>query len=40
MQGIEDQLNRIIAPLLREIIFKKEITKETKEIQNIKDVNK
>ena len=26
MAGIEDKLNRIIAPLLREIIFKKEIT--------------
>ena len=28
MVNIEDQLNRIIAPLLREIIFKKEITKD------------
>ncbi|MDO9513580.1 MAG: ATPase, T2SS/T4P/T4SS family [Elusimicrobiota bacterium] len=28
MAGIEDKLNRIIAPLLREIIFKKEISPE------------
>ncbi len=28
MNGIEDKLNRIIAPLLREIIFKKEVTKD------------
>ncbi len=28
MAGIEDKLNRIISPLLREIIFKKEITHE------------
>ncbi|MEA2082518.1 MAG: GspE/PulE family protein [Elusimicrobiota bacterium] len=28
MTGIEDKLNRIIAPLLREIIFKKEISPE------------
>ncbi|MFH1958111.1 MAG: ATPase, T2SS/T4P/T4SS family [bacterium] len=28
MAGIEDQLNKIISPLLREIIFKKEITSE------------